>query len=76
LQYRPELDGLRAVAVLAVLGFHAFPEYVPGGFVGVDVVFIISGYLISGIILRNLAFAVLPDGFLRAQLAGSCRPSP
>lgn len=35
--YRPAVDGLRGVAVLAVLGFHAFPENVPGGYVGVDV---------------------------------------
>lgn len=53
--YRPEIDGLRAVAVLSVLIFHAFPEWLPGGFVGVDVFFVISGYLITAILHRELA---------------------
>ncbi|NKN32749.1 acyltransferase family protein [Marichromatium bheemlicum] len=55
MQYRPEIDGLRAVAVIAVMLFHAgFPGF-SGGFVGVDVFFVISGYLITGIILNDLA---------------------
>jgi peptidoglycan/LPS O-acetylase OafA/YrhL len=52
--HRPDIDGLRAVAVVLVVLFHAFPGVVPGGFVGVDVFFVISGYLISGNILSRV----------------------
>jgi peptidoglycan/LPS O-acetylase OafA/YrhL len=56
--YRPDIDGLRALAVVAVIAFHGFPEYVAGGFVGVDVFFVISGFLISGIILDETRIGV------------------
>jgi peptidoglycan/LPS O-acetylase OafA/YrhL len=51
--YRPEIDGLRAVAVLAVIIFHLDSTLIPGGFMGVDVFFVISGYLITKIIKRE-----------------------
>lgn len=53
--YRPDIDGLRAVAVISVVLFHAFPNLIPGGFVGVDIFFVISGYLITTIISRNIS---------------------
>src|SRR5258706_8916605 len=53
-KYRADIDGVRAVAVIAVIGFHAFPRWVPGGFVGVDVFFVISGFLITSIVVGAL----------------------
>lgn len=53
-KYRADINGLRAIAILSVVGFHAFPSSFKGGFVGVDVFFVISGYLISTIIIGSL----------------------
>ena len=52
--YVPSIDGMRGIAILSVVFFHFFPNYVPGGFVGVDIFFVISGYLISNIIIKAL----------------------
>ena len=53
LKYRPDLQGLRAIAVIAVLLFHVWPKIFRGGFVGVDVFFVISGFLITGLLIAE-----------------------
>lgn len=53
-KYRADIDGLRAVAIISVIIFHAFPSATPGGFIGVDIFFIISGFLISTITFSSL----------------------
>ncbi|MFZ2014073.1 MAG: acyltransferase, partial [Nocardioides sp.] len=53
MEFRPEIQGLRALAVLLVIGDHAGARWLPGGFVGVDVFFVISGYLITLLLVRQ-----------------------
>jgi peptidoglycan/LPS O-acetylase OafA/YrhL len=54
IRYRPDIDGLRGISIIAVILFHMFPGFLRGGYIGVDVFFVISGYLISGIIVGGL----------------------
>lgn len=70
LNYRPDIDGLRAVAVTAVVIYHAFPSLFPGGYAGVDIFFVISGFLISSIIYKQIqsnSFSIL-DFYQRRAL--------
>jgi peptidoglycan/LPS O-acetylase OafA/YrhL len=53
LNYRAEIDGLRALAVISVIIFHGFPNMLPGGLIGVDVFFVISGYLITRVLIKS-----------------------
>jgi len=52
-QYRSDLDGLRAIAVLSVIAYHLSGRYLPGGYLGVDIFFVLSGYLITNVIWRE-----------------------
>ncbi|MEB0222048.1 acyltransferase, partial [Pseudomonas sp. AB12(2023)] len=54
MDFRKDINGLRAIAVIAVMLFHFNPAWLPGGFIGVDIFFVISGYLITGIIFRGM----------------------
>ena len=54
MKLRPEIQGLRAVAVLLVIAGHAFPGLFPAGFIGVDIFFLISGYVITSMLMRDV----------------------
>ncbi|HEZ1300358.1 TPA: acyltransferase [Neisseria meningitidis] len=63
LPYRPDIDTLRAAAVLSVIVFHIEKNWLPGGFLGVDIFFVISGFLMTEILLREMSGG-FPEGIL------------
>jgi peptidoglycan/LPS O-acetylase OafA/YrhL len=70
MKFRKEVNGLRAIAVIAVVLFHFNASWMPGGFAGVDVFFVISGFLMKGIIFRGLEqqnFSILKFYLARAN---------
>lgn len=76
--FRTDIEGLRAVAVLAVVLFHADVPGIPGGFIGVDVFFVISGFLITGLLWREVSTAgtIRLRCFTGHGLAGCCPRRP
>jgi peptidoglycan/LPS O-acetylase OafA/YrhL len=74
LGYRPELDGVRGVSILLVLGLHFIPRFIPGGFFGVEVFFVLSGFLITSLLLqeweRNGSISLKDFYFRRALRLG------
>jgi peptidoglycan/LPS O-acetylase OafA/YrhL len=70
MKFRKDINGLRAIAVIAVVLFHFAPSWLPGGFAGVDVFFVISGFLMTGIIFRGIEqknFSILKFYVARAN---------
>jgi peptidoglycan/LPS O-acetylase OafA/YrhL len=74
LAYRPDIDGLRAIAIGTVVLYHAFPGFLPGGFIGVDIFFVISGVLISGIVFTEMQ--VNRFSFIQFYVRRICRIFP
>ena len=76
-KFLPEIQALRALAVLMVVVYHLEPRWLPGGFVGVDVFFVISGFLITGHMLREVAKTgtILLRHFWAARIPRRCSPS-
>ncbi len=73
--YRADIDGLRAIAVLGVLVYHAFPQILTGGFTGVDVFFVISGFLITRAVLTEIASKRFSIGGFYARRARRLFPA-
>jgi peptidoglycan/LPS O-acetylase OafA/YrhL len=75
LPYRADIDGIRGIAVAIVVLFHAFPTLIPGGFIGVDIFFVISGYLISKILIAEFETKTFSYGHFYARRARRIFPA-